>query len=405
MRPAASPTPGPPRSCPPSGDRARHVPGRSGAAPAHASLTPLNGAPFCPACQLLPRHRAGWAVYGLHADTPRCHAWGPGRRPSPGPPERPPSLGRGLSRHHRLSRARYPSPRPISGSRLTSGAAGGWSYEKLGFGCPDTLAAEGELHEGCRWPSPPSPRPHRPPPGLLPRGGWSHTRGPGARSSFRLDDASPRALTDGSLPSSSLRRLPTGPARPLRRGPCCPLGPWLHLTRPSHVRLPRPSPSARAKFLEGRTRLRGPRHLHPADGGLGSARQTGLDRLFVHWETKSILSRHGKPALLCEQTVPPEELLVQHVPWTLTSRRSDFVQNQQDKTPTARSQGHRRRARGPALPTARPAPALPTHQGPVQNLLRKASSTNTPSLQGHSNPQGAECLRSLLPHATGGSKV
>lgn len=275
-------------------------------------------------------------------------------------PERPPSLGRGLSRHHRLSRARYPSPRPISGSRLTSGAAGGWSYEKLGFGCPDTLAAEGELHEGCRWPSPPSPRPHRPPPGLLPRGGWSHPRGPGARSSFRLDDASPRALTDGSLPSSSLRRLPTGPARPLRRGPCCPLGPWLHLTRPSHVRLPRPSPSARAKFLEGRTRLRGPRHLHPADRGLGSARQTGLDRLFVHWETKSILSRHGKPALLCEQTVPPEELLVQHVPWTLTSRRSDFVQNQQDKTPTARSQGHRRRARGPALPTARPAPALPT---------------------------------------------
>lgn len=192
---------------------------------------------------------------------------------------------------------------------------------------------------------------------------------------------------------------------PLRRGPCCPLGPWLHLTRPSHVRLPRPSPSARAKFLEGRTRLRGPRHLHPADRGLGSARQTGLDRLFVHRETKSILSRHGKPALLCEQTVPPEELLVQHVPWTLTSRRSDFVQNQQDKTPTARSQGHRRRARGPALPTARPAPALPTHQGPVQNLLRKASSTNTPSLQGHSNPQGAECLRSLLPHATGGSKV
>lgn len=129
-------------------------------------------------------------------------------------PERPPSLGRGLSRHHRLSRARYPSPRPISGSRLTSGAAGGWSYEKLGFGCPDTLAAEGELHEGCRWPSPPSPHPHRPPPGLLPRGGWSHPRGPGARSSFRLDDASPRALTDGSLPSSSLRRLPTGPARP-----------------------------------------------------------------------------------------------------------------------------------------------------------------------------------------------
>lgn len=320
-------------------------------------------------------------------------------------PERPPSLGRGLSRHHRLSRARYPSPRPISGSRLTSGAAGGWSYEKLGFGCPDTLAAEGELHEGCRWPSPPSPRPHRPPPGLLPRGGWSHPRGPGARSSFRLDDASPRALTDGSLPSSSLRRLPTGPARPLRRGPCCPLGPWLHLTRPSHVRLPRPSPSARAKFLEGRTRLRGPRHLHPADRGLGSARQTGLDRLFVHRETKSILSRHSKPALLCEQTVPPEELLVQHVPWTLTSRRSDFVQNQQDKTPTARSQGHRRRARGPALPTARPAPALPTHQGPVQNLLRKASSTNTPSLQGHSNPQGAECLHSLLPHATGGSKV
>lgn len=249
------------------------------------------------------------------------------------------------------------------------------------------------------------PAPAPPPPGLLPRGGWSHTRGPGARSSFRLDDASPRALTDGSLPSSSLRRLPTGPARPLRRGPCCPLGPWLHLTRPSHVRLPRPSPSARAKFLEGRTRLRGPRHLHPADRGLGSARQTGLDRLFVHRETKSILSRHGKPALLCEQTVPPEELLVQHVPWTLTSRRSDFVQNQQDKTPTARSQGHRRRARGPALPTARPAPALPTHQGPVQNLLRKASSTNTPSLQGHSNPQGAECLHSLLPHATGGSKV
>lgn len=405
MRPAASPTPGPPRSCPPSGDRARHVRARSGAAPAHASLTPLNGAPFCPACQLLPRHRAGWAAYGLHPDTPRCHASGPGRRPSPGPPERPPSLGRGLSRHHRLSRARYPSPRPISGSRLTSGAAGGWSYEKLGFGCPDALAAEGELHEGCRWPSPPSPRPHRPPHGLLPRGGWSHPRGPGARSSFRLDDASPRALIDGSLPSSSLRRLPTGPARPLRRGPCCPLGPWLHLTRPSHVRLPRPSPSARAKFLEGRTRLRGPRHLHPADQGLGSARQTGLDRLFVHRETKSILSRHGKPALLCEQTVPPEELLVQHVPWTLTSRRSDFVQNQQDKTPTARSQGHRRRARGPALPTARPAPALPTHQGPVQNLLRKASSTNTPSLQGHSNPQGAECLRSLLPHATGGSKV
>lgn len=172
-------------------------------------------------------------------------------------------------------------------------------------------------------------------------------------------------MIDGSLPSSSLRRLPTGPARPLRRGPCCPLGPWLHLTRPSHVRLPRPAPSARAKFLEGRTRLRGPRHLHPADRGLGSARQTGLDRLFVHRETKSILSRHGKPALLCEQTVPLEELLVQHVPWTLTSRRSDFVQNQQDKTPTARSHGHRRRARGPALPTARPAPALPTHQGPV----------------------------------------
>lgn len=347
-------------------------------------------------------------MYGLHADIPRCHASGPGRRPSPGPPRctRAPSL---------TGPGPLTAPSSLTGSLPLSAPHfwfsphvwGRWGVvlREARVWLPRYSCSRGRTPRRMPLALAALPAPAPPPPGLLPRGGWSHPRGPGARSSFRLDDASPRALIDGSLPSSSLRRLPTGPARPLRRGPCCPLGPWLHLTRPSHVRLPRPSPSARAKFLEGRTRLRGPRHLYPADRGLGSARQTGLDRLFVHRETKSILSRHGKPALLCEQTVPPEELLVQHVPWTLTSRRSDFVQNQQDKTPTARSQGHRRRTRGPALPTARPAPALPTHQGPVQNLLRKASSTNTPSLQGHSNPQGAECLRSLLPHATGGSKV
>lgn len=162
---------------------------------------------------------------------------------------------------------------------------------------------------------------------------------------------------------------------------CCPHGPWLRLTWPLPVYLLRLSPSATTKFLEGRTRPRFLWRLHPVDRGLGSARWKGLNHLFVHWETKSILSRHCKPGLLCEHTVPFEEqggkktLLVQCFPWTLTSRRSDFFQNQQDKT----------------LDCMRPR-ASPPHLG-----AGSAHSTSSPHLA-HTLGTGAESLQKSLLH-------